>query len=530
MQSTLTAALSGTVSSVVVKNLVGTHSYIEDLGFTLASPDNTSVQIIAPACGSADDFDLSLDDAASSAMPCPPIGGGTHTPSNPLAAFIGDNVSGTWTLSIADSADQDGGSLDGWGLEICTGNGGNAAAFWQESFEAAHGWTANPLNDDTGSTGAWSAGDPDGTVSNSVIMQPEDAAEGLKAMVTDPSGGASAGAFDIDAGKVSTQSPFITLPASGDVLLDYSYFFAHRSNSSIDDYFRLRLVDSSSTTLLLLTEELGSANDRAAAWTDVNGVDLNAFRGQSVAFLTEAADEATGSLVEAGLDAMRITHIEADADSDGVADGSDNCPNTANNNQLDSDGDGQGNVCDPFPNDPNNDIDGDGISGEIDNCPATANSAQTNTDGDGLGDACDPFPNDPDNDFDGDGIGGDIDNCPSVSNAGQLDNEGDGLGDACDVDDDNDGLTDTEEALHGSDPYLADTDADSLTDYEEVYTFSTSPILVDTDGDGLTDPEEIAVGRDPTVYDTQIPLPQWALALLFILLVSTFSWHRYRIS
>ena len=53
------------------------------------------------------------------------------------------------------------------------------------------------------------------------------------------------------------------------------------------------------------------------------------------------------------------------------------------------DGDGNGDACDPFPNDPDDDIDGDTVSGHIDNCPLIANTDQANQDGDGLGDACD---------------------------------------------------------------------------------------------------------------------------------------------
>jgi hypothetical protein len=40
----------------------------------------------------------------------------------------------------------------------------------------------------------------------------------------------------------------------------------------------------------------------------------------------------------------------ADADGDGVADASDNCPNAANANQADADSDGVGDVCDDTPN------------------------------------------------------------------------------------------------------------------------------------------------------------------------------------
>ncbi|MFN2384011.1 MAG: thrombospondin type 3 repeat-containing protein, partial [Gemmatimonadota bacterium] len=37
-----------------------------------------------------------------------------------------------------------------------------------------------------------------------------------------------------------------------------------------------------------------------------------------------------------------------DSDGDGVANGEDNCPETANDGQTDSDGDGRGNKCDGF--------------------------------------------------------------------------------------------------------------------------------------------------------------------------------------
>jgi hypothetical protein len=60
----------------------------------------------------------------------------------------------------------------------------------------------------------------------------------------------------------------------------------------------------------------------------------------------------------------------------------------ANADQLDSDSDGTGDLCDLFPFDPQNDSDGDGISGHIDNCPFNANPLQEDNDENGVGNAC----------------------------------------------------------------------------------------------------------------------------------------------
>lgn len=66
-----------------------------------------------------------------------------------------------------------------------------------------------------------------------------------------------------------------------------------------------------------------------------------------------------------------------------------------------------------------------------------------------------------------------------------------------DMDFDKDGLWDKDEAKNRTNPRLADTDNDGLTDYQEVKVYRTDPNNPDTDGDGHTDGDEVKNGYDP---------------------------------
>ena len=255
-------------------------------------------------------------------------------------------------------------------------------------------------------------------------------------------------------------------------------------------------------------------------------------------------------------------HLLLDSDADDVDDGTDNCPNSANTDQTDSDGDGDGDACD-------SDRDGDGVE-DSEDCSLDDFFGRIDTDSDGI---CNYY----DDDQDGDGFSdkltmavirvataggfstgriylsadvpdGDVkldfrptwdgwevktatwiyewtdngldyqpfvdealswieksptefntalgfrnyfapakalsitgnienpDNCPSVANIDQLNSDSDAEGNACDADDDNDGLTDTEETELGTDPLKTDTDGDGWSDKEEVDE-GTDPLL-----------------------------------------------------
>lgn len=151
--STIEIASNGTINDVNVKNINGLHSYIEDLVVTLISPAGTEVKLFSGICGSNNDFDLSIDDDSSiSTISCPPTDQGVFKPQEPLAAFNQEQSQGVWTLRIDDTANQDGGQLDGWTLEVCTNKTGEnkpteLVATVNSSSEIQLDWVDNALNE-----------------------------------------------------------------------------------------------------------------------------------------------------------------------------------------------------------------------------------------------------------------------------------------------------------------------------------------------------------------------------------------------
>src|SRR5262245_49919044 len=188
-------------------------------------------------------------------------------------------------------------------IRACAGGGNPPTTIFFDDFETSQGWTTNASGTDTATTGQWARANPETTTSNGT-KQLGTTVSGVNDLVTGPLAGASAGVNDIDGGVTSILSPAITLSGGTSFTMTFSYYLAHGTNSSTADFFRVRIVVGASVTTVF--EELGGTENDNAVFTTAT-VNLSQFAGQTIRILIEAADASTASLVEAGVDDVRIT-------------------------------------------------------------------------------------------------------------------------------------------------------------------------------------------------------------------------------
>jgi extracellular elastinolytic metalloproteinase len=181
--------------------------------------------------------------------------------------------------------------------------GGGATVVFFDNFETNLAWVTNANGTDTATTGQWERGDPEATTSGGA-KQLGTTISGVNDLVTGRLAGAAAGDFDLDGGVTSIRSPSITLPTTGTLTLSFNFYLAHGTNATSADFLRVSIVNGATTTTVF--QRLGAAANVNGAWASTS-VSLNAFAGQTVTIRIEAADAATASLVEAGIDDVRVT-------------------------------------------------------------------------------------------------------------------------------------------------------------------------------------------------------------------------------
>ena len=180
-----------------------------------------------------------------------------------------------------------------------------------------------------------------------------------------------------------------------------------------------------------------------------------------------------------GWDPFPSLRANDDSDGDSIVD-LDEILNGTNPDDADTDGDGKNDAEEGLV-----DTDADGLIDALE-------SSITDDDGDGLANELDAGNDDPLSDSDGDGYLDydevtDNQSDPNDASSIPLDTDGDMVSNLNDDDDDNDGLTDAEEALIGSDPTLVDTDFDGINDPIDNCPTVSNPDQSDLDADGIGD-------------------------------------------
>lgn len=156
-------------------------------------------------------------------------------------------------------------------------------------------------------------------------------------------------------------------------------------------------VEACGSDRLVCVERDTAQTDSRVTFEDLQSVATE----NSYPFFHCEGDELHEPRCETVLGEDRDQTVSPDQDGDLVRDGADNCPSVfnrprplASGHQMDSDGDGKGDPCDPCPADPEDrcsaaDFDGDGVPDAEDNCPYRTNPDQQDSNGNGLGDKCD---------------------------------------------------------------------------------------------------------------------------------------------
>jgi aminopeptidase S len=194
----------------------------------------------------------------------------------------------------------------------------------EDAFEVASGWTAG-IAGDTATSGQWVRVDPVGT-----NAQPENdhTVNGTICFVTGQGVvGGGDGAADVDGGVTTLLSPNYDLTGLDEPTLEYWYWYSNNVGGSPNtDSMPVEISNNGGTTWVAL-ETIATNN---AAWTKRSWRVRDFVTPTSqvrVRFI--ARDLAAGSLVEAGVDDLKITNVDCtpnivgDINGDGSVNGSD---------------------------------------------------------------------------------------------------------------------------------------------------------------------------------------------------------------
>jgi subtilisin-like proprotein convertase family protein len=139
VESKINVEDDGILNSIEVQNMRGTHPFVGEIRARLESPAGTSARLFTEECFNLSDFNVSFSDLAASELQCPLSSGNTHRPQDEFGVFEGESTQGDWKLIIEDRTAGNGGSFQGWGLELCGALAASPPSFSSDTLYVSRG-------------------------------------------------------------------------------------------------------------------------------------------------------------------------------------------------------------------------------------------------------------------------------------------------------------------------------------------------------------------------------------------------------
>ena len=278
------------------------HTWNEDLDIYLISPTGTRVELSTDNGGNGDNYSATFDDASGNTLPTSNTTiNGTFAPEGNLSDFNTENSAGNWILEVTDDTAQDGGTVNSITLSLCDNSGPNIQGF---SFETGlDGWT-NASGDNTD----WSRAQS--TPSSGTGPQ-SGASDGSWFMFVEMSSPVPNGAI----AHLEKQFDF-TGEINAEISLDYHMYSA--SSSTNMGTFNVRVSNNGGSSFTTLFSRSGNQGNGWISQT----IDLSAYDGQVIIIRFEAikaiswqSDISIDNVVITSLDGTPAIPITVTADA-----------------------------------------------------------------------------------------------------------------------------------------------------------------------------------------------------------------------